>query len=203
MYSLYFHMCSQEREIQECTALGMTTNVHQMTQSLAITRENIAEDYGVVAALRAEAELIRDDITKRIGQFKAALFDQQSNQTLCISILNGILAAMSRIGIDDSGGIGKYIASMIESGTGAGTLGNGSVAPLDFSGTTVTPDHAHGMNGNTNGNMPVSMPKPPSPPKKFGGWGSSAGNIASKAGGKSLLDIQKEELSAKTTSIQS
>eukprot|EP00978_Attheya_sp_CCMP212_P003810 scaffold8069_cov52-Attheya_sp.AAC.6 len=187
-----------EREIQECTALGMTTNVHQMTQSLAITRENIAEDYGVVAALRGEAELMRDDITKRIGEFKAALsFDQQSNQTLHVSILNGILAAMSRIGISDSGGIVKYIASMSESGTGAGTLGNGSATPLDFSGTMVNPVHAHGMNGNTNAEMPVAMIKPPSPPKKFGGWGSSAGSVASKAGGKSLLDIQREELSAK------
>eukprot|EP00978_Attheya_sp_CCMP212_P020567 scaffold59034_cov42-Attheya_sp.AAC.2 len=143
-----FRMCSQEQEIQECTALGMTLQSRtKMTQSLAITRENIADDYGVVAVLRGEAELMRDDIRLQS--------ELASSRLHC-----PLTSSLTRHGID------KYIASMSESGTGAGALGNGSAAPLDFSGTTVTPVHAHGMNGNTNANMPVPMIKFPSPPKK-------------------------------------
>lgn len=60
---------SLEIEIQECTALGMTSNVSEMTKNLRDMVQNVSDDRGIADALRGEAAKMRDDLMERSEQY--------------------------------------------------------------------------------------------------------------------------------------
>jgi len=66
--SLEQQVPSLELEIQECTALGMTSNVSEMSKNLKDMVQNVADDRGIADALRAEAAKMRDDLMERSNQ---------------------------------------------------------------------------------------------------------------------------------------
>lgn len=95
-----------EREIDECRALGMTTNVTHITQSLKEAKHNIVEDKNAVKTLRKEAENMQVDFMGRLKEYSAVSSGTQTNQALTslqLSVLGGIRDAMHRIGLEDNG----------------------------------------------------------------------------------------------------
>lgn len=66
--SLEQQVPSLELEIQECTALGMTSNVSEMSKNLKDMVQNVADDRGIADALRAEAVKMIEDLMVRSEQ---------------------------------------------------------------------------------------------------------------------------------------
>jgi len=67
--SLEQQLPSLEFEIHECTALGMTSNVSEMTKNLKDMVQNVADDRGIANALSREAENMRQDLMERCEQY--------------------------------------------------------------------------------------------------------------------------------------
>jgi len=67
--SLEQQLPSLEFEIQECTALGMTSNVSEMTKNLKDMVQNVADDRGIADALSQEAESMQNDLMERSEQY--------------------------------------------------------------------------------------------------------------------------------------
>lgn len=77
--SLEHQVPSLELEIQECTALGMTSNVSEMTKNLRDMVQNVADDRGIADALRDEASKMRDDLMERSEQYMDMVRRGESN----------------------------------------------------------------------------------------------------------------------------
>jgi len=163
-----------QREIAECSALGMATNVSKMTSSLETFRRNILEDQGVISALQQEAEGMRDDLIERTEDFKSA------GNVLSASleaILGSIGALLTRIRLDASNPL--FTPSPILQTKPIGTSRYGSSSQPVSNPVTKSPSVQ----------PPVEKASALMP--KFS-W--AARSASKKAGGKSLVDIQKEEM---------
>lgn len=167
-----------QREIAECTALGMATNVSKMTNSLDTFSRNVLEDQAVISALQREAESMRDELLANIAAFTSAGNVLTSSHG---SILGSIGALLSRIRIDNSDPLFACIS----------VVNSQIVGSLSFphTGDEITsPSHIP---------QPVTQPPPPVAPiakpthtiPKLS-WAAAP----KKAGVKSLRDIQKEEM---------
>mmetsp|Transcript_10408 Transcript_10408/g.13988 ORF Transcript_10408/g.13988 Transcript_10408/m.13988 type:complete len:549 (-) Transcript_10408:124-1770(-) len=186
-----------EREINECAVLDMTTNVNHMTHQLSTNRQNIEEDNAAIAALRGDAEKMRDNLMRQLEEY-----DSESGEAfsaLHMSVLNGIASAMTRIGLASDGGLAEYLLSHSAK---IATTENGA-------GPDTTPVHTTDVVNGGNGfdrveNRELSNPSepPPVPQKtvKLPKLSWAVKTISEKKPIKSLLDIQKEELSAKSSS---
>lgn len=166
-----------QREIAECTALGMATNVSKMSSSLETLSRNIAEDEAVIGLLRADSETMRDDLVGRVTEYTVASnVLTPSHQT----ILNAIGFLLTRIGI--SSNFHLFNTNRVQNSV--------QVKPAlyqekkeDTSKTNILPPVQQ--------EPPVVEPM--APPIKL----SWAARSAPKSTAKSLVDIQKEELSRK------
>ena len=74
----------QERERDELQALGMKSNVAEMTKSLASMRKNARDDTSVIEALRADASKMKDDLTLRLSEYNNIL--EHNSDTTAVSI---------------------------------------------------------------------------------------------------------------------
>lgn len=166
-----------QREIAECSALGMATNVSKMAGSLDTFRRNIVEDQGVIAALRQEAEGMRDDLIERTEDYKHGNVLGPSHE----ATLAGIGALLKRIGLDASHPLFTPPPVVLSSSKPLVTSSRYSAPPVSQSVTTSNPPPP-----------PVVVKAAAAAMPKF----SWAARSASKkvAGGKSLVDIQKEEM---------
>ena len=209
------------REIEECRALGMTTNVSQMARSMEDMADNIAEDRGVLEMMRAEAGGTQEAFLGVLEEYLSGTApDGETGQQggmggarlltpLQASVLGGIRDAMERIGLPDLG-LAERIGSASSSSSappanGSGDAGEDAGADSDEAGGPAPPAR--------------EAPPPPAPqtqtqtqtqtqmPKLS--WAAGSGSRASAsasesgpggaAGGrKSLLEIQQEELSGRT-----
>ena len=209
------------REIEECRALGMTTNVSQMARSMEDMADNIAEDRGVLEMMRAEAGGTQEAFLGVLEEYLSGTApDGETGQQggmggarlltpLQASVLGGIRDAMERIGLPDLG-LAERIGSASSSSSappanGSGDAGEDAGADGDEAGGPAPPAR--------------EAPPPPAPqtqtqtqtqtqmPKLS--WAAGSGSRASAsasesgpggaAGGrKSLLEIQQEELSGRT-----
>lgn len=89
-----------QREIEECAALKMTTNVTQMTQTLKRkTQRHIIDDIGIAKALRGEAMTMKIDLMTRLEEYNNNI-SLMDNNSVDGNVLRDIVNAMSRIGID-------------------------------------------------------------------------------------------------------
>lgn len=197
-----------EHEVRECAALGMATNVENMNQNLRTLKTHVDEDNVVVEALMCDAKAMRSDLIRRMDSY--GTFEDTEVTSLHVSILEGISIALKNLGFDDDddGGLGDIFATIPERNKIAvKDVVNGDQDSNTLP-VTALDSHSYGDNAVeidaspiTNGHAPaVPIPAPlVKPVIKFswasGGWGSKA--VAVKTDTKSLLDIQKEEMSAK------
>mmetsp|Transcript_19846 Transcript_19846/g.44219 ORF Transcript_19846/g.44219 Transcript_19846/m.44219 type:complete len:882 (-) Transcript_19846:41-2686(-) len=208
-----------EREIDECRALGMTTNVAHMTQTLKESKQNISEDTNVVKMLRSEAEKMQIDFMGRLNEYSTASGGIPANQALTslqLSVLGGIRDAIVRIGLQDKG-LDDYIANVNEMSQEfqiEETNGNEAAGDDDNNGAVVGsdsfPDHvSKEMAAKTDISVaatansyvdPANWTAPPvsaSALPKLSWASAGASATAPKTKGKSLVEIQQEEMSAK------
>mmetsp|Transcript_461 Transcript_461/g.1401 ORF Transcript_461/g.1401 Transcript_461/m.1401 type:complete len:850 (-) Transcript_461:280-2829(-) len=203
-----------EREIAECQALGMVTNVAQMNLQLKQTRRNIDDDNAVVSALRSEAEKMRDEFMKQMNEYNVASASSgvEANRafsSLQLSVLTGIKDAMSRIGIED-GGLHNYLDSFVGEVVAPLVHENGNIQELLGTVGDDETNSAKGISGtvlplqaSTMDNIPTAVAPsaakavaPPPLPAKVPklSWAVPTGL---KKPALSLLEIQEQELSAK------
>merc|ERR1712071_284469 len=162
-----------QREIAECTALGMTTNVSKMQSLLVQNSGYIVEDEGVVSLLRRDAESMRDQVIERVTTYiSVGNVLTPSLETVLISI--GYILA--RIGIDSSHRL--FNTSL-----------NGNSVPNKTN--NIFPGVTQNVLPTVSQETPLVVNE--SPPLKLS-WASKS---APKSEVKSLVDIQKEELSRK------
>jgi len=170
------------REIAECSALGMATNVSKMSSSLDTFRRNILEDQNVVSALQREAETMRDELIERTEDFikMSAVPTLSPSQYATLSTIDGYL---SRIRIDASNPLFRN-----------SSMANVAAEPPRQS----QPQQPIRKPIKTRQQYQQQPPPPSAEPvvktsmPKFS-WGGRT-TTQNKAGGKSLVDIQKEEL---------
>lgn len=158
-----------QREIAECTALGMATNVSKMANSLDVLNRNIMEDEGVISLLRSDAEKMRDDIIERAKDYSASGNTITSSQD---NLLKTLGLVMTRVGIKCNNPIFSQ------------TQENNIVKEKQ---------------SKSNGFHPEQIVPPPgmeaAAPNLKLSWASSASSKSQVK--KSLVDIQREELSRK------
>jgi len=146
----------------------MATNVSKMTSSLDSLNRNRAEDEGVISLLRGDAEKIRDDIISRFSDYSSSSNIVTPSHENLLKTIGSIL---SRVGIDYN--------------------------HLIFS-STQEKNIIQETKIESNGLHPEQIAPPPgiepSLPNLKLSWASS---VASKSQAKSLVDIQREELSRK------
>ena len=159
-----------QREIAECTALGMATNVSKMMASLETYSSNAEEDEGVILLLRNDAEGMRDIVIEKTSEYLSMGYILTSNHETLLHTMGNLFP---RIGIACSHMLFNSSEETEEKKqmfTKSQEYSNGK----EQNGHTIT-------NGET------------APPLKLS-WASRS---APKSTAKSLVDIQKEELSRK------
>ena len=167
----------QQREIAECTVLGMQTSVSKLSSSLESMSRDIAEDEGVISLLRGDAERIRDDVVKRVTEYTAT-----GNPITAVqeNVLGTIGVIMLRIGIASNDRLFHSNRSDIYI----------SAKPPTYQPQQVSSkSNGHAPNSSESALAVESLDAP----LKLK-WASGS---ASKSQVKSLVDIQKEELSRK------
>lgn len=214
-----------QREIEECAALKMTTNVTQMTQTLNETRSHIADDNGVAEALRGEATAMKADLLSSLEKFNSLMGGVLTPKNS--SLLRDIMDAMSRIGVDMGGELGMYVRAVGSNGSMDSYYGHNTYTTNatsnnnnnnDLGINVGMPENAQNVGGGPL--MPasaMSQSSVPAAPVVSAQGGATATTTARElpsepvvpklswaiaAGGpkvqaKSLRDIQKEEMSAK------
>eukprot|EP00586_Coscinodiscus_wailesii_P009575 CAMPEP_0172503552 /NCGR_PEP_ID=MMETSP1066-20121228/170362_1 /TAXON_ID=671091 /ORGANISM="Coscinodiscus wailesii, Strain CCMP2513" /LENGTH=874 /DNA_ID=CAMNT_0013279345 /DNA_START=92 /DNA_END=2716 /DNA_ORIENTATION=- len=208
--SLQVDMKGLQREVAECTALGMATNVSQMTQSLDEISRNITEDEAAIAALCDEAENMRDELIKKTKEYAALGRDIKASDR---SILTEIGTLLTRIGVGCDNQVILLPPTILTSDTNS-TIPNGLPPPA-----ITPPDIQQSAQHNVLSQPSMSAPSqppytgmpeapipqpavvaaPPAPAVKLPklSWAIPNKAATKKVGVKSLLDIQKEEQAAK------
>lgn len=206
-----------EREIQECTMLGMEANVGTMTHKLGTLKSFVDEDNAVIDSLRRDAKAMREDLIRRVEEYCALMQEKDTAdnngvdgtplKTTHVAALEGISIELTGIGFydDEDGGLGGIFAKIPQrvTATKQSVLSGESVpdgveisnndASISFIGDVDTDD------ASSNGTSNAKSALPPRPLEKVTmpkfSWASKANTVPKET--KSLLEIQKEELSAK------
>ncbi|KAL7463817.1 hypothetical protein ACHAXS_004174 [Conticribra weissflogii] len=212
-----------ERELQECTMLGMTTNVETTTQNLRNLKAHVDEDNVVIDALRGDAKAMRSDLIRRVEDYMELMKNEEVDADITtevltpshIATLEGISIELTGIGFydDQDGGLGKIFSKIPKRGCIAqstegcdeaspghdndnssyiGTVDGSSPSPLTIPLDKVQ-TNGHSLPSHVHGSSASVVAKPTMP--KFS-WASKANDVP-KNEKKSLLDIQREEMSAK------
>jgi len=195
-----------QRETAQFTALGLTTNVSKMNQSLEEISRNISDDQTVLSALRSESEKMQNILIDRIQDYVSVM--KTSISSTHEAMLADLVKSMSIIGINSTP---TSIFSQHNGGSGVGAL-NLTSSPVVVEtgvGARITPKQPVGATGGVTSIMPSQAAAPASrvvqqksapvePPKPRLGWAVRNGTgPVKKKEVKSFLDIQKEEMSAK------
>jgi len=208
--SLELKLPSLEIEIQECTALGMTSNVSQMARNLKAITQDISDDKVIIDAMRLEASKMRNDLTERSEEYLRISREDETNlfdTSVHVNVLEAIRLSTRQIDLPEDLCFNDLIGSfggkslMVEDSNG---YNNFYVEDREvvlnenvFCGEREIPAHVildvPPSTKNKNNAVSNSATVPVVGGKKLG-WGTV---IPSKAPTKSLLDIQKEELSMK------
>ena len=199
----------------------MTTNVTQMSKTLNETRQNILDDKELISTLQREAETMRDELMKVLNDFKQSLASNGDSSGLIAihtSMLKGIKDSMLRIGLNDDGGLTTYFDSITPNESNKNSR-NGKSTQKKHTSSKLENKPTKPTNGKANKGAKIVAPEPisakasssdsstattstssstpiPAPvPKTKIGWAVSTNS--QKGATKSLLDIQKEEMSMK------
>jgi len=81
-----------EMEIEECTGLGMTSNVVEMKKKLNQMQQNIADDDNIIKALQKEAEEMKSTLAVIMRQYKSTGADAKSFEATCKAMESTISA---------------------------------------------------------------------------------------------------------------
>lgn len=202
---------SLKREVDECTALGMTTNVSELTKTLNKTYQDVADDYAACKALKDEAKEMQCNFMERLKQYLMLPCANDSGSaivTLDKTALKGIIDAMKKIGLCEglSSSIlnclhlsDEYVydhinANNINKETHSLAINNDEYvsAPPILGYKTTTKNHIGEplLEGKKSLNVAVHI----GAQRKFG-WRNI--DAPKKGPKKSLIDIQKEEMSLK------
>jgi len=194
---------SLEHEIDECTALGMESNVTNMRKQLADSVQKINEDRGAVTFLREEAGKMRCDLFDCLEQCMSISEVSNVINASNTASLKKIQTCSSQIGLPADARFSKFSESKasVDTNTNGHVALNGSKALRGESYNEVEiPGHVL-VESLPEKVMPTAVPTPaPVPvaapaalPKKQG-WGMAKPTTQPT---KSLVEIQKEELSMK------
>lgn len=202
---------SLEREIEECTMLGMSTNVTQMAKNLKETEQYLNDDNTLAEALKGEAMKMTQNLTDQLNQYRSMMEKVGSSTVASVGvILNDIKKTIDGLGLPEDS---RFIA-----------LVNSFALPVNGY-DNYFPDPTLLMNNGTNGHVAASAAttneteisghvimdsrketvelKPASrsmsPAKKSSaGWGNGhSSSTTTTKPTKSFLDIQNEERSMK------
>lgn len=159
-----------QREIAECTALGMATNVSKMMASLETYSSNAEEDERVILLLRNDAERMRDVVIEKTSDYLEVGNILTTNHENLLRTMGNLF---TRIGI---------ARAHVFFNTNEETM---EKKPM----FTKSQEYANGaeQNGHATTNGEAAAPLKLS-------WASRS---TPKSTAKSLVDIQKEELSRK------
>jgi len=195
-----------QSETTEFTALGLTTNVTKMTQSLEEFSRNISDDESVLSALRLEADKMQADLVERLDQYINAPGNRILT-TMQRSAVSQIMESLSRIGSDFS-----QLSSLMKPNDTCNGSRNYTLADLTNDAernvpakpdpviASLPPTMSHrGQRRVTNEQQPPIIESSFNLRPKLN-WAVRNGAPTQKKEVKSLLDIQKEELSAKQLS---
>jgi len=214
-FSLEQKVPSLEIEIQECTALGMTSNVSEMSRTLKKNVQDIADDRSIIEALRSEASEMRNDLIHRLEECLKIIHQDGSNAidiSAYVSVLVTIRKFSQQIELAEDARFNSIIdklngrSSTVAKNNGYSNFYSENSEPLHNENSYgdqieipvhVIVDGSSPENNSVSNTTPMPVPSDdelaPVGGKKFG-WGST---IHSKVPTKSLVDIQKEELSMK------
>jgi len=208
-----------ERELQECTMLGMTNNVETMTLNLRDLKAHVDEDNVVIDALRGDAKAMRTDLIRRVEEYMELMQSgENATEVLTpshVATLEGISIELTGIGFydDQDGGLANIFSKIPKRGCAAqstqandertpgpdndnssyiGTVDGSIPSPLTTP-LEKAPTNGHSLPSHVHASSISVVMKPPMP--KFN-WASKANDMP-KHEKKSLLDIQREEMSAK------
>lgn len=178
----------KQREIAECTALGMATNVSSMSDSLEQINSDIAEDEGIAAALRVEAGAARDSLIERVNEYTNTRNMLNSSHR---NLLIEIGSIFSKIGISHGNSsiflrqapIPTPESVLLQAEYALQQTGQAPISrpPPNIEPTVVAKEEV------ANGSAPAPMPKL--------SW--AVQSAPKKPQAKSLRDIQLEEMTKK------
>jgi len=201
----------QGKQIEECSMLGMKTNVAEMTKEYTHSMARIAEDKQAISSLKAEAESMKTEFIKLLEKFVLVCL-KAAVETSTIVTLNKSLSSIRSMCIALELPLDEKTQALFD-----------RFSPEESAPITVTnpksenvPDFTNGHansngksveNGTSNvvhGDLPESessrsvtavktVPKPAAvAPLTKRGWGSIA-TQSTKQPAQSLIDIQKEQ----------
>jgi len=192
---------SLEHEIDECTALGMESNVTNMRKQLADNVQKINEDRGAVTFLREEAGKMRCDLFNCLEQCVSMTEESNVLNTSITTSLKKIQTCSTQMSLPTDARFSKFSESSSKPSANANMNGvmNGSTALREenYNGVEI-PGHVL-VESLPEKAMPTAVPTPVAAPvpaalPKKQGWGSFKPTTQPT---KSLVEIQKEELSMK------
>ena len=157
----------------------MSTNARQVDHSLQQKIDNIKEDNNAIAALCAEAAKTRDEVAGKLENFVKSAGKLSS---MHMTALRGIVSALNELEVD----IGRL--SQFAETTSNGHSRRAPAAPQAASSNLYV---------NTQKDKGAALDATPAQLATKLTWATKIGGEAKKAEVKSLLRIQKEELSSK------
>ena len=153
----------------------MTTNARQVSHSLSQKLENIEDDNHVIDTLCDEAVKMRDELADKLEKYVSIDKFDAHLSSMHMTILRGIVSAIFEIGLDGIGGLAQFADT--------GSNGHVSLAPtMPVAVIGSNPTFARDVRS-ADLSTKLTWAKPDSQLKK--------------AEVKSLLNIQKDELSSK------
>jgi len=153
--------------LEEFKSLGLATNARQVEHALQQKVDNIKEDNLAIEALCVEAAKTRDEIADKLEKLGGGL------SSMHVTVLRGIVSAIAELEVD----IGP-LSQFVESN------GHASKAP-------------QAMNGSAGAQKAADVDATPAQLAPKLTWATKSDSEAKKTEAKSLLHIQKEELSSK------
>ncbi|KAL3778964.1 hypothetical protein HJC23_009729 [Cyclotella cryptica] len=207
-----------EREIQVFSNLGMKNNVEKMTHRLMMLKNHVEEDNAVTGALRKDAREMRGDLIRRVEEYYTVMEkrdgdekDAADNENSYEVLNQEHIAALERISIDltgigfyddEDGGLGGIFSkipkrvSRVVSPVDASSEHDCGRSSSFIGDIGMLPEMSNGVdNASSKPHAAVAAPVEKVAMPKFS-WANNT-NALPKKETKSLLEIQKEELSAK------
>jgi len=183
------NMKAEHKELQletvQFAAMGLTTNVNQMNQSLDEISRNITEDESVLSALRLEAAKMESSLCERIKDYVNAPTGSCVLSSVHRAALSNIIQSLR---ISDVDGVSKLSSFLPPSDINESRSVPIATPPIIRQPAPQPPQQQ------PQANAPVSL-------KPMLNWATMGRRApAQKKEVKSLLDIQKEEMSAKQAS---
>lgn len=183
------NMKAEHKELQletvQFAAMGLTTNVNQMKQSLDEISRNITEDESVLSALRLEAAKMESSLCERIKDYVNAPTGSCVLSSVHRAALSNIIQSLR---ISDVDGVSKLSSFLPPSDINESRSVPIATPPIIRQPAPQPPQQQ------PQANAPVSL-------KPMLNWATMGRRApAQKKEVKSLLDIQKEEMSAKQAS---